>query len=74
MPVEETDNCWVVPRPRCTASISTCLQPVADRIGPTPEDLGQDPVRRPTPGASASAKWWLGEYGITGRRDLTTRL
>ncbi len=47
--VEETSATpgWSPP-PRCTASISTSLQPVADRIGPTPQDLGQDPVGRPT--------------------------
>ncbi|HUC36673.1 MAG TPA: amidohydrolase family protein [Acidimicrobiales bacterium] len=44
------------------------LQPVADRVGPTPEDLGQDPELHSDPGAAESAKWWLAEYGITPTR------
>jgi hypothetical protein len=44
------------------------LQPIADRIGFTPEDLGQDPSLRADPDAAASAKWWLAEYGITPTR------
>ena len=44
------------------------LRPVADRIGPTPQDLGQDPTQRADPGAPASAKWWLTEYDIPPTR------
>jgi hypothetical protein len=44
------------------------LRPVADRIGPTPQDLGQDPAQRADPGAPASAKWWLTEYDIPPTR------
>jgi hypothetical protein len=44
------------------------LRPVADRIGPRPEDLGQDPGLAADPGAAAAAKWWLAEYGITPTR------
>jgi hypothetical protein len=44
------------------------LQPIADRIGFTPEDLGQDPTLEADPEAAAKAKWWLGEYGITPTR------
>jgi hypothetical protein len=44
------------------------LRPIAERIGFTPEDLGQDPSRAADPTAAASAKWWLSEYGITPTR------
>ena len=39
------------------------LRAVADRIGPTPEDLGQDLDQRTPPDASRHARWWLDEYG-----------
>jgi hypothetical protein len=37
-------------------------------VGPTPEDLGQDPALVADPDAAAAAKWWLAEYGITPTR------
>ena len=44
------------------------LAPIASRIGPTPEDLGQDPTLRTDPNEVATARWWKAEYGLT-RRD-----
>ena len=44
------------------------LQATADRVGPTPQDLGQDPSLAVDPDAPAAAKWWLAEYGITPTR------
>jgi predicted TIM-barrel fold metal-dependent hydrolase len=44
------------------------LAPVAERVGPTPHDLGQDPQLAADPNAAASAKWWLAEYGIEPTR------
>lgn len=44
------------------------LHVVADRVGPTPQDLGQDPSIVADPDAAASARWWLPEYGITPTR------
>jgi predicted TIM-barrel fold metal-dependent hydrolase len=44
------------------------LQPLADRIGPTPLDLGQDPSLAADPDAASTAKWWLAEYGIAPTR------
>jgi hypothetical protein len=41
------------------------LRPIADRVGPTPEDLGQDPSLRTDPAEVANARWWKQEYGIT---------
>ena len=40
-----------------------CLRQVADRVGPTPEQLGQDPGLRTAEGATRTARWWLDEYG-----------
>jgi hypothetical protein len=43
------------------------LRAIADRIGPTPEDLGQDPTRRSDPAEIAAAQWWKAELaGTTG--------
>ena len=44
------------------------LQPIADRIGYSPADLGQDPNLIADPMADAKAKWWLEDYGITPTR------
>jgi hypothetical protein len=40
------------------------LRPIADRIGPTPQDLGQDPTLRTDPAEVAAARWWKAEYGL----------
>jgi len=40
------------------------LRPIAGRIGPTPESLGQDPTLRSDPAERASARWWKAEYGV----------
>jgi predicted TIM-barrel fold metal-dependent hydrolase len=42
------------------------LRPVADRIGPTPADLGQDPSARTDPDDVGRARWWKEEYGLVG--------
>ena len=44
------------------------LQPIANRIGFSPEDLGQDVSLEANPHADAEAKWWLSDYGITPTR------
>ena len=40
------------------------LAPVAERVGPTPALLGQDPSRRTDPAAVAGARWWKDEYQV----------
>jgi predicted TIM-barrel fold metal-dependent hydrolase len=40
------------------------LRPIADRIGPTPEELGQDPTLRTDPDEVRNARWWKAEYGV----------
>ena len=38
------------------------LEEVAARVGPTPEQLHQDPDLRTPPDAERQARWWLDEY------------
>jgi predicted TIM-barrel fold metal-dependent hydrolase len=40
------------------------LAPIAERIGPTPEDLGQDRALVTTDAERAAATWWKDEYGL----------
>ncbi len=40
------------------------LAPIAARIGPTPEQLGQDPTLRSDPAARQAARWWKAEYHL----------
>ena len=49
---------------RCYGFDVEALRPIADRIGPTPEDLGQDPASRRDPDEVRRARWWKAEYGI----------
>ena len=51
-------------RPRCYGFDLAALRPIADRIGPTPEDLGQDPSLTTDPADVRAAKWWLQEYKL----------
>ena len=39
------------------------LRVVADRVGPTPEQLGQSPDLRTPADAVETARWWINEYG-----------
>ncbi len=43
------------------------LTEVARRVGPTPEDLNQDPDLRTPHDATRAARWWLDEYGCEMR-------
>jgi len=40
------------------------LRPIAERIGPSPDSLGQDPTRFSDPADRAGARWWKAEYGL----------
>jgi hypothetical protein len=40
------------------------LAPIAQRVGPTPADLGQDASLRSDPAARAEARWWKAEYNV----------
>jgi len=49
---------------RCYGFDLAALRPLAERIGPTPDDLGQDPGRRTDPEEVRAARWWKDEYGV----------
>jgi predicted TIM-barrel fold metal-dependent hydrolase len=46
------------------------LTPIAERIGPTPADLGQDPDLRTDPDEVRRARWWKDEYGVVSPGTL----
>jgi hypothetical protein len=49
---------------RCYRFDVDALRPIADRIGPTPEDLGQDVTLVTTPEEIRAAEWWKDEYQV----------
>ncbi|MHB8467904.1 MAG: amidohydrolase family protein [Acidimicrobiales bacterium] len=64
VPVEDTRQMLGETAARCYGFDLAALSPIAERIGPTPEDLGQDPALRTDPDEVANARWWKSEYGI----------
>jgi len=64
IPVEDTRKLLGETAARCYGFDLDSLAPVADRIGPTPEDLGQDPSVRTDPEEVRTARWWKDEYDI----------
>jgi predicted TIM-barrel fold metal-dependent hydrolase len=66
VPVEDTRKLIGETAARVYGFDMDALRPIAERIGPTPADLGQDATRRTDPAEVASARWWKAEYGITG--------
>ena len=71
VPVDDTRQMLGETAARCYGFDLDALRPIAEKIGPTPDDLGQDPSlvthRR---GASRRGEWWKDEYGIAERLDL----
>lgn len=64
IPVDDTAELLGATAARCYGFDVQALRPIADRIGPTPEDLGQDPASRRAEDAVRRARWWKTEYGI----------
>jgi predicted TIM-barrel fold metal-dependent hydrolase len=64
VPVEETARMVGLSAVDCYGMDEAALRVIADRIGPTPADLGQDPDLRSDPEAIAGARWWKTEYGL----------
>jgi predicted TIM-barrel fold metal-dependent hydrolase len=64
LPVDDTAALLGGTAARCYGFDTAALRPIADRIGPTPEDLGQDPARLSDPGEIGAAQWWKDEYGL----------
>jgi len=67
VPVEDTRKMLGETAARVYGFDLDALRPVADRVGPTPEDLGQDPGLRTDPAEVAAARWWKAEYGVAPR-------
>ncbi len=64
VPVEDARKLLGETAARCYGFDLGALRPIADRIGPTPEDLGQDPTRRTDPEEVRTARWWKDEYQV----------
>jgi len=64
VPVEDARQLLGDTAARCYGFDQDALRPIADHIGPTPGDLGQDPSRRTAPTEVAAARWWKAEYQI----------
>lgn len=63
VPVADTKMLLGETAARCYGFDMQVLQPVADRVGPTPQDLGQDPTVDSDPAAERrAAEWWHAEY------------
>ena len=65
LPVDDTADLLGLTAAACYEFDLAALRPLADRVGPTPEDFGQDPDSRRDPDAVAQARWWKADYGIT---------
>jgi predicted TIM-barrel fold metal-dependent hydrolase len=66
LPVDDSAKLLGETAAHCYGFDLDALRPIADRIGPTPEDLGQDPARRSDPDEIRRARWWKAEYSIEG--------
>jgi hypothetical protein len=64
VPVDDTALLVGLTAADCYGMDVQALREIADRIGPTPEDLGQDPSLRADPDEVAKARWWKEEYGL----------
>ena len=64
VPVEDARLLLGMTAARCYGFDVAALRPVADRIGPTAADLGQDPTLTTDPADVTAAKWWRQEYNL----------
>jgi hypothetical protein len=64
VPVEDTVLLLGATAARCYGFDVETLRPIADRIGPTPGDLGQDPSLVTTDDERRRAEWWKDEYQV----------
>jgi predicted TIM-barrel fold metal-dependent hydrolase len=67
VPVEDTVKLLGATAAACYGFDLEALRSVAERIGPTPEDLGQDPSAATDPAEAGGARWWKVEYGLASR-------
>jgi predicted TIM-barrel fold metal-dependent hydrolase len=64
VPVEDARQLLGLTAARCYGFDLDALRPIAQRIGPTPADLGQDPSLRTDPDEVRQARWWRDEYQV----------
>ena len=65
MPVGDTRKMLGETAARCYGFDLDALRPIAEQIGPTPDDLGQDvDARHDRPRRSARREWWKDEYQV----------
>jgi predicted TIM-barrel fold metal-dependent hydrolase len=64
IPVDDTAELLGLTAARVYGFDLDALAPIAERVGPTPDLLGQDASRRSDPAARAGARWWTAEYDI----------
>ena len=64
IPVEDARKLLGETADRCYGFDLAALSPIAEHIGPTPADLGQDPSLRSDPAQVEAARWWKVEYQV----------
>jgi hypothetical protein len=65
VPVDDTEKLVGLTAAACYGMDLDPLRAIADHIGPTPEDLEQDPTFRSDPDVVANARWWKEKYGLS---------
>jgi len=65
VPVGDTRKMLGETAARCYGFDLAGLAPIAARVGPTPDDLGQDVTRVTTPEEIRAAEWWKDEYNVS---------
>jgi len=64
IPIEETRLLLGLNAVKCYDLDEPSLREIADEVGPTPEQLNQDPALRTDPNAIREARWWFEDYGV----------
>jgi hypothetical protein len=64
IPVEDARQLLGETAAKCYGFNLAELRPIAERIGPTPADLGQDTTLRTDPEEVRGARWWKDEYQV----------
>ena len=69
VPVDDTRKMLGETAARCYGFDLDALRPIAEKIGPTPEDLGQDPSLATTADDIRRGEWWKDEYQVSGAAE-----
>jgi predicted TIM-barrel fold metal-dependent hydrolase len=65
LPVDDTAKLLGLNAARCYGMDLEALGEIAARIGPSTDDLGQDPALRSDPDEVRRGRWWIEEYGCS---------